>query len=230
MTTNPERMSENTKQTELKSPAAKSERVCKRCKGIGELYEDNLPSYPDCQGTGKLPDRRQPKCDCENPEPESGAALISNACPIHNYYPQPPPEPIPTPPASVKEIAERVAQEVASLMCDHNARVRIATAAIMEARALLEYELNATHHLVVCHEDRLTERAAEITRLRGALDRTPTLEDLREWEKWINGPLAIQQIRQPGSVSEGSPGVQRARDWVGWVLGGAHQAALEGGE
>jgi hypothetical protein len=26
-------------------------------------------------------------CDCENPEPESGAALVSETCPIHNDKP-----------------------------------------------------------------------------------------------------------------------------------------------
>lgn len=27
------------------------------------------------------------ECDCQNPEPESGTALVSNGCPIHNLYP-----------------------------------------------------------------------------------------------------------------------------------------------
>ena len=31
-------------------------------------------------------------CDCENPEPESGVALLSNECDIHNLYPRPSPE------------------------------------------------------------------------------------------------------------------------------------------
>lgn len=30
-------------------------------------------------------------CDCQNPEPVSGAALISNECPIHNWNPAPAP-------------------------------------------------------------------------------------------------------------------------------------------
>lgn len=29
-------------------------------------------------------------CDCENPNPETGVALVSNACPIHNIFPQKP--------------------------------------------------------------------------------------------------------------------------------------------
>jgi hypothetical protein len=29
-----------------------------------------------------------PECDCQNPEPESGVALVSNACPIHNMRPE----------------------------------------------------------------------------------------------------------------------------------------------
>jgi len=29
------------------------------------------------------------ECDCENPEPESGVALVSNLCPIHNWNPYP---------------------------------------------------------------------------------------------------------------------------------------------
>ena len=28
------------------------------------------------------------KCDCQNPEPKSGIALVSNLCPEHNLYPQ----------------------------------------------------------------------------------------------------------------------------------------------
>lgn len=27
-------------------------------------------------------------CDCENPEPENGAALVSNECGEHNLYPR----------------------------------------------------------------------------------------------------------------------------------------------
>ena len=30
------------------------------------------------------------ECDCQNPEPDSGTAGISNECPIHNYNPYPP--------------------------------------------------------------------------------------------------------------------------------------------
>lgn len=29
------------------------------------------------------PKPRDPRCDCQAPEPSSGAALISNSCPIH---------------------------------------------------------------------------------------------------------------------------------------------------
>lgn len=32
------------------------------------------------------------ECDCQNPEPISGVAGISNACPIHNDCPEPIPE------------------------------------------------------------------------------------------------------------------------------------------
>ncbi|WP_186308506.1 hypothetical protein [Paraburkholderia sp. BCC1885] len=35
---------------------------------------------------------QQSVCDCENPEPESGAALVSNECPVHNLNPQPAPQ------------------------------------------------------------------------------------------------------------------------------------------
>lgn len=28
-------------------------------------------------------------CDCENPDPKSGAALVSMECPIHNFDPYP---------------------------------------------------------------------------------------------------------------------------------------------
>lgn len=31
--------------------------------------------------------RRWPGCDCQNPEPASGAALVSMECPAHNLYP-----------------------------------------------------------------------------------------------------------------------------------------------
>ena len=27
-------------------------------------------------------------CDCENPEPEQGVALVSNHCPEHNFHPR----------------------------------------------------------------------------------------------------------------------------------------------
>ena len=29
------------------------------------------------------------ECDCENPEPEEGVALVSNLCPVHNVLPRP---------------------------------------------------------------------------------------------------------------------------------------------
>lgn len=32
------------------------------------------------------------ECDCQNPEPASGAALVSNECPVHNFNPQPSPD------------------------------------------------------------------------------------------------------------------------------------------
>lgn len=32
------------------------------------------------------------ECDCMNPEPEDGAALVSNECPVHNLYPKPNPD------------------------------------------------------------------------------------------------------------------------------------------
>jgi hypothetical protein len=32
------------------------------------------------------------QCDCENPEPDSGAALVSNECPVHNLEPRPKPQ------------------------------------------------------------------------------------------------------------------------------------------
>ena len=32
------------------------------------------------------------ECDCQNPEPANGAALISNECPIHNDRPEPAPD------------------------------------------------------------------------------------------------------------------------------------------
>lgn len=28
------------------------------------------------------------ECDCQNPEPKSGVALVSNGCPVHNLYPE----------------------------------------------------------------------------------------------------------------------------------------------
>lgn len=31
------------------------------------------------------------ECDCQNPEPKNGVALISNECPEHNFYPAPNP-------------------------------------------------------------------------------------------------------------------------------------------
>lgn len=31
-------------------------------------------------------------CDCQNPEPDEGTALVSNECPIHNYNPRPNPQ------------------------------------------------------------------------------------------------------------------------------------------
>jgi len=31
-------------------------------------------------------------CDCECPEPESGAALVSHECPVHNQFPRPHPD------------------------------------------------------------------------------------------------------------------------------------------
>ena len=32
------------------------------------------------------------ECDCENPDPESGAALVSHECPEHNIFWKPHPE------------------------------------------------------------------------------------------------------------------------------------------
>ena len=29
-------------------------------------------------------------CDCQNPEPASGVALVSNECPVHNLHPKEP--------------------------------------------------------------------------------------------------------------------------------------------
>lgn len=31
-------------------------------------------------------------CDCQNPDPENGTALVSNECPVHNFHPEPNPE------------------------------------------------------------------------------------------------------------------------------------------
>lgn len=31
------------------------------------------------------------ECDCENPEPERGPALVSQECPVHNFRPRPAP-------------------------------------------------------------------------------------------------------------------------------------------
>ncbi len=31
-------------------------------------------------------------CDCQNPEPDEGVALVSQECPVHNLYPDPNPE------------------------------------------------------------------------------------------------------------------------------------------
>lgn len=33
------------------------------------------------------------ECDCENPEPKEGVALVSDHCPIHNEHPAPTPYP-----------------------------------------------------------------------------------------------------------------------------------------
>jgi hypothetical protein len=49
-------------------------------------------------------------CDCENPEPVSGAALISNECPIHNPNPRvPPQEPASMPPEMAEQFKRAVA-------------------------------------------------------------------------------------------------------------------------
>ncbi len=37
-------------------------------------------------------EERDGGCDCEKPEPASGVALVSNSCPVHNLYPDPPPD------------------------------------------------------------------------------------------------------------------------------------------
>lgn len=36
----------------------------------------------------ELNERARAVCDCENPEPASGAALVSMECPIHNENPR----------------------------------------------------------------------------------------------------------------------------------------------
>lgn len=37
-------------------------------------------------------DADENRCDCQNPEPVSGVALVSNECPIHNLFPKEPPK------------------------------------------------------------------------------------------------------------------------------------------
>ncbi len=32
------------------------------------------------------------ECDCQNPDPDDGVALLSNECPIHNLFPSPDPK------------------------------------------------------------------------------------------------------------------------------------------
>jgi hypothetical protein len=37
----------------------------------------------------KLEDLKSKGCDCLNPEPVNGCALVSNSCPVHNLKPKP---------------------------------------------------------------------------------------------------------------------------------------------
>lgn len=45
------------------------------------------------------------KCDCQNPEPENGPAMISNECPVHNFNPL-------KPPASGQPVAAQVSESI----------------------------------------------------------------------------------------------------------------------
>lgn len=50
-----------------------------------------VPVPRDSQPASRYRYRRPPGCDCQNPEPDEGAALVSMECPVHNLYPRPKP-------------------------------------------------------------------------------------------------------------------------------------------
>lgn len=59
----------------------------------GGIREAMRNHGPDLAAISTLTACTCPKeCDCENPDPPSGAALVSMGCPIHNHNPRPHPE------------------------------------------------------------------------------------------------------------------------------------------
>ena len=66
---------------------------------------------------------------------------------------------------------------------------------------------------------------ADNTRLREALEKTPSVKALDEWVNWVNGPLITQQARgHPLQMI--SADVQEVRNWITYVCDGGHQTAL----
>ena len=81
---------------------------------------------------------------------------------------------------------------------------------------------------ILIRDEVIKSLQTEIEGLRGALEATPPREFMREWEAWCNGPISLQQVRMPGSVSEPNENIKIVQRWITGVMEGAHQAALAG--
>lgn len=66
----------------------------------------------------------------------------------------------------------------------------------------------------------------ENERMKEALEKTPSVENIQEWEEWCNGPMILQQARNPGSLREPSPNVKLVQQWILSVKLGSHKYAL----
>lgn len=60
----------------------------------GRTVEKSRKSVAELRRAGRITEKCicPNECDCQNPEPKKGVALISNECPIHNFNPAPSPD------------------------------------------------------------------------------------------------------------------------------------------
>ncbi len=65
----------------------------------------------------RIAGRQALHCDCENPEPTSGVALVSEECPVHNLYPQTPPDGVKVPGSAGRRTAPGLGARFTSRDC-----------------------------------------------------------------------------------------------------------------